>query len=95
MFDSSGSQLGHQSRAQQGLNEAKRENHENHLWQQPRRRWRSRRLLSRDDGPYVGIEGGVTLPQTTDLDVILNNTSVTPNTSVTYSNGDSVKSKTG
>src|SRR5207302_10008830 len=47
------------------------------------------------DGPYVGIEGGVALPQTTDLDVILNNTSVTPNTSATYVNGYSVKSKTG
>ena len=32
------------------------------------------------DGPYVGVEGGVTFPQSTDLDVILNNTSVTPNT---------------
>jgi opacity protein-like surface antigen len=47
------------------------------------------------DGPYVGIEGGVALPQTTDLDVILNNTSVTPNTSATYPGGYRVKSKTG
>ena len=47
------------------------------------------------DGPYVGIEGGVTFPQSTDLDVILNNTSVTPNTSATYSNGYHVKYKTG
>jgi opacity protein-like surface antigen len=47
------------------------------------------------NGPYVGIEGGVALPQTTDLDVILNNTSVTPNTSATYTNGYSVKAKTG
>ena len=30
------------------------------------------------NGPYVGIEGGVTFPQSTDLDVILNNTSTTP-----------------
>ena len=29
------------------------------------------------NGPYVGIEGGVTFPQSTDLDVILNNTSDT------------------
>src|SRR6478672_12491172 len=47
------------------------------------------------DGPYVGIEGGVTLPRSTDLDIILNNTSVTPNTSVTYSNGERAKFKTG
>jgi opacity protein-like surface antigen len=47
------------------------------------------------NGPYVGIEGGVALPQTTDLDVILNNTSVTPNTSTTEINGYRVKSKTG
>ena len=26
------------------------------------------------DGPYVGIEGGVTLPRTSDLDVVLNHT---------------------
>ena len=39
------------------------------------------------DGPYVGIEGGVTIPQSTDLDIILNNTSVTPNTSSTFSDG--------
>jgi opacity protein-like surface antigen len=47
------------------------------------------------DGPYVGLEGGVTLPRSTDLDIILNNTSVTPNTSVTYANGERVKFKTG
>jgi opacity protein-like surface antigen len=47
------------------------------------------------DGPYIGIEGGVTLPRSTDLDIILNNTSVTPNTSVTYSNGERAKFKTG
>jgi opacity protein-like surface antigen len=47
------------------------------------------------DGPYVGVEGGVTFPQSTDLDVILNNTSVTPNTSATYDNGYKVKYKTG
>ena len=40
------------------------------------------------NGPYVGIEGGVTFPRTTDLDVILNNTT-------TYNNGYEVKSKTG
>jgi opacity protein-like surface antigen len=39
------------------------------------------------DGPYVGIEGGVTLPQSSDLDVILNNTSTTPTTTTSYSNG--------
>lgn len=45
------------------------------------------------DGPYVGVEGGVTVPHTTDLDVILNNT--TAGTTSTYANGVSVKSKTG
>jgi opacity protein-like surface antigen len=39
------------------------------------------------NGPYVGIEGGVTFPQSTDLDVILNNTSATPATTTSYSNG--------
>jgi opacity protein-like surface antigen len=39
------------------------------------------------NGPYVGIEGGVTVPQSTDLDVILSNTSTTPATTTTYSNG--------
>ena len=36
-------------------------------------------------GPYVGIEGGVTFPQSTDLDVILNNTSTNPATTTRYS----------
>ena len=40
------------------------------------------------DGPYVGIEGGVTFPRTTDLDVILNDTT-------TYNNGYEAKFKTG
>jgi opacity protein-like surface antigen len=40
------------------------------------------------DGPYVGIEGGVTFPRTTDLDVILDNTT-------TYNNGYQAKFKTG
>ena len=47
------------------------------------------------DGPYVGVEGGVTFPQSTDLDVILNNTSVTPNTSATFDDGYKAKYKTG
>jgi opacity protein-like surface antigen len=47
------------------------------------------------DGPYVGIEGGVALPQSTDLDIILNNNSATPSTSVTYGDGFQVKQKTG
>ena len=40
------------------------------------------------NGPYVGVEGGVTFPRTSDLDVILNNTT-------TYDNGYDVKYKTG
>jgi opacity protein-like surface antigen len=44
--------------------------------------------LAAADGPYVGIEGGVTLPQNSDLDVILNNTT-------TYDNGYRVKYKDG
>ena len=47
------------------------------------------------DGPYVGIEGGATFPQSSDLDVVLNNTSVTPVTTTTYDNGYKVKYKTG
>ena len=47
------------------------------------------------DGPYIGVEGGVTFPRTTDLDIILNNTSVTPNSSVTYNDGEQAKFKTG
>ena len=46
-------------------------------------------------GPYVGIEGGVTFPQSSNLDVILNNTSVAPPTTATYSNGYNVRYKTG
>ncbi len=51
--------------------------------------------LAAADGPYVGIEGGVTLPQSSDFDVILNNTSTTPTTTTTYSNGYNVKYKPG
>jgi len=40
------------------------------------------------DGPYVGIEGGVTFPRNSDLDVILNNTT-------TYNNGYQVDYKDG
>ena len=40
------------------------------------------------DGPYVGIEGGATFPRSSDLDVILNNTT-------TYNNGFNVDYKTG
>jgi opacity protein-like surface antigen len=40
------------------------------------------------NGPYVGIEGGVMFPRSTDLDVILNNTT-------TYDNAYNVKYKTG
>jgi opacity protein-like surface antigen len=40
------------------------------------------------DGPYVGIEGGATFPRTSDLDVILDNTT-------TYNNGYDVKYKAG
>lgn len=46
-------------------------------------------------GPYVGIEGGVTFPRSTDLDVILNDTSAVPPTTATFSNGFSVDHKTG
>jgi opacity protein-like surface antigen len=46
-------------------------------------------------GPYVGIEGGVTFPRSTDLDVILNDTSATPPTTATFNNGERAKFKTG
>ena len=44
--------------------------------------------LAAADGPYVGIEGGVTFPRNTDLDVILNNTT-------TYNNGYRADFKNG
>lgn len=43
------------------------------------------------DGPYVGIEGGVSLPQTNKYDVTLTNGTTT----TTYSDGYRVKSKAG
>jgi opacity protein-like surface antigen len=46
-------------------------------------------------GPYVGIEGGVTFPHSSDLDVVLNNSSITPSTTATYGNGLNVDYKTG
>jgi opacity protein-like surface antigen len=47
--------------------------------------------LAAADGPYVGIEGGVTIPQSTDYNVTLSNGTTT----TTYSNGYHVKNKTG
>jgi OmpA-OmpF porin, OOP family len=47
------------------------------------------------DGPYVGLEGGATFPQSTDLDVILNNTTATPPTTAEFNDGYKVKHKTG
>lgn len=44
--------------------------------------------LAAPNGPYVGIEGGVTFPQSTDLDVILNHTA-------DFNDGYHVKYKTG
>ena len=46
-------------------------------------------------GPYVGIEGGVVFPHSTDLDVILDNTTASPTTTATYNNGLNVDYKTG
>lgn len=46
-------------------------------------------------GPYVGIEGGVTFPRNTDLDVILNDTSAVPPTTATFGNGFAVDHKKG
>jgi opacity protein-like surface antigen len=43
------------------------------------------------DGPYVGIEGGATFPQSSDLDVILNHGT----TSTSFNDGYKVKYKTG
>lgn len=43
------------------------------------------------DGPYVGIEGGVTLPQSTNTDVTINNGT----TRTTYVDGYRVRRKTG
>ena len=44
--------------------------------------------LAAAQGPYVGIEGGVTFPRSSDLDVVLNNTT-------TYDNGYRLKYKDG
>jgi OmpA-OmpF porin, OOP family len=46
-------------------------------------------------GPYVGIEGGVTFPHSSDLDIILNNNSVTPPATSTFNDGYNVHYKTG
>ena len=51
--------------------------------------------LAATTGPYVGIEGGVTLPRSSDLDVILNNTTASPATTTTYSNGYDVDYNAG
>jgi opacity protein-like surface antigen len=51
--------------------------------------------LAAATGPYVGIEGGVVFPRSTDLDVILNNTTATPPTTATFNNGLNVDYKTG
>ncbi|HEX8938196.1 MAG TPA: P44/Msp2 family outer membrane protein [Sphingomicrobium sp.] len=45
------------------------------------------------DGPYVGVEGGVSLPNSTNYDVTLTNG--TTGTSTTYSDGYHVRYKTG
>jgi opacity protein-like surface antigen len=46
-------------------------------------------------GPYVGLEGGVVFPRSTDLDVVLNNTTADPQTTATYNNGINNDYKTG
>lgn len=43
------------------------------------------------NGPYVGIEGGATFPNSTDLDVVVNHGTTT----TTYDNGFNAKYKTG
>ena len=43
------------------------------------------------NGPYVGIEGGATFPNSTDLDVVVNHGATT----TTYDNGFNAKYKTG
>jgi opacity protein-like surface antigen len=47
------------------------------------------------NGPYVGIEGGITFPRSTDLDVILNDTTATPPTTASFGNGYNVDYKKG
>jgi opacity protein-like surface antigen len=49
--------------------------------------------LAAADGPYVGVEGGVTFPRSTDLDVVLNNT--TAGTTTSYNNGYNLDFKKG
>ncbi|SRR5258708_14877722 len=47
--------------------------------------------LAAPDGPYIGVEGGVTIPQSTDYDVTVTNGTTT----TTYAKGYRVKHKTG
>jgi opacity protein-like surface antigen len=47
------------------------------------------------NGPYVGIEGGVTFPRSSDQSVVLTNNSASPATSTSYSDGYNVDYKKG
>jgi opacity protein-like surface antigen len=52
--------------------------------------------LAAASGPYVGVEGGATFPQSTNFDVILNNTTANPpTTTTTYTSGYNQGYKTG
>ena len=51
--------------------------------------------LAAANGPYVGIEGGATFPQSTNFDVTLTNNSATPPTTATYGSGYNQSYKTG
>jgi opacity protein-like surface antigen len=47
------------------------------------------------DGPYVGVEGGISIPNSTNYDVTLTNNTASPTTTTTYDNGYRVKYKKG
>ena len=47
------------------------------------------------NGPYVGIEGGVTFPRSSSQNVILTNNTASPATSTTYTDGYTTDYKTG
>ena len=51
--------------------------------------------LPRRDGPYVGIEGGVTFPRAPTSTSSSTTPSATPVTTTTYSNGYNLNYKTG
>src|SRR5689334_3303425 len=93
MFDSAGSQLrAASSPAQQGLIVAKREiRMRKSLFVAAAATVFAAPAWAAPSGPYVGIEGGITLPQTNKYDVTVTNGTA----STTYADGYRVRDRTG